>query len=192
MVDKKKLGGRYEFSFDVNSDTIALIYLSERYKLDLLSLLLLYEKFGRDVFYFFFLLSGRATTFPKASKLIRVLDFCSNVQKNILSNKPIELGNSEYKSVFDSVMSKLVTTPDNQKKFTHCIRVYNNESGEFNFKFNGKGRVPDENLTQDGEGDGLDYEYPDPEEPDTGSDGTFNESLQGDDDVLQRDSDDFE
>lgn len=161
MVDKNKLGGIYEFNFDVNSDTIALIYLSERYKLDLLSLLLLYEKFGRDVLYFFFLLSGRAMTFPKASKLLRVLEFCESVHKNITEDKPIQFSNTEYKSVFERIKAKL-----KGKMFSHCIRVYNNESGEINFRFDDTSRFSGQGVPEDESGDVEDVEYSRPEEPD--------------------------
>ena len=127
MLNKKKLGGRYEFQFDISSDTIALIYFAERYRFDLITLLLLYEKFGRDVFYFFFMLAGRKIMFPKANKFLNITEFCKNVTRELLEGKPATINNKEYKAVYDSVMDKVVEE-NGVKRFSHSIRVYNNES----------------------------------------------------------------
>ena len=125
MLNKKKLGGRYEFQFDISSDTIALIYFAERYRFDLITLLLLYEKFGRDVFYFFFMLAG--------NKFLNITEFCKNVTRELLEGKPATINNKEYKAVYDSVMDKVVEE-NGVKRFSHSIRVYNNETGRFDFE----------------------------------------------------------
>jgi len=65
--------GSLKARFEVNKDTVALVYLAEIYRMDLMSLLLLYEKYDKDVFFFFYLLAGRQVTFTKVTKFQRIL-----------------------------------------------------------------------------------------------------------------------
>ena len=155
MLNKKKLGGRYEFQFDISSDTIALIYFAERYRFDLITLLLLYEKFGRDVFYFFFMLAGRKIMFPKANKFLNITEFCKNVTRELLEGKPATINNKEYKAVYDSVMDKVIEDEKGVKRFSHSIRVYNNETGRFDFESLRESGCFDEELAEVGACDGC-------------------------------------
>ena len=154
MVDKKKLGGRYEFNFNISSDTVALIYFAERYKFDLVSLLLLYEKYGRDVFYFFFILSGMKITFPKANKFLKIMEFCRSVTKEITEGKKAVINNVEYKQVYDSVMDKL-TEDENGKRFQYSLRVMNNDIGRIDIEANAECGIPDSEFESDGADDEL-------------------------------------
>lgn len=72
--------GLYKVRFDLNQDTAALIYLASTYSMDLPSLLFLYEKYGRDTFYFFYLLAGKNFVFPKTSKLLRIIGAAKNMK----------------------------------------------------------------------------------------------------------------
>ena len=65
----------YDVKFQVDKTTISLIYLAEVYHLDLTTLLLLYDRLGEDVFYFFYLFSGKQVSFPRSNKLLKILKF---------------------------------------------------------------------------------------------------------------------
>ena len=64
--------GKVCVRFVRSEDTVKLIYLSEIYKIDLFLLLLLYEKLGKDLFFFFYLFAGRQVTFPRSRKFLQI------------------------------------------------------------------------------------------------------------------------
>lgn len=66
--------GAYKFHIDNTRDSATLIYLSEVYHADLLTMVLLYEKFGRDLFMFFYMFAGHQVNFPRPTKLARILE----------------------------------------------------------------------------------------------------------------------
>lgn len=67
--------GKYRFEFEANRETILLVYLHEVYKLDLLTMVFLYEKFGPEIVHVFFLFAGHSLTVPRPSKLVRMMTF---------------------------------------------------------------------------------------------------------------------
>lgn len=80
----------YDVKFQVDKTTISLIYLAEVYHLDLTTLLLLYDRLGEDVFYFFYLFSGKQVSFPRSNKLLKILKFGEDVRDGLRKGQPLE------------------------------------------------------------------------------------------------------
>lgn len=59
------------FSISVDEITCSLFYLSAQYGFDYKSLLLLYERFGRDLMYIFYMLSDEHVKFPSSEEMIK-------------------------------------------------------------------------------------------------------------------------
>lgn len=72
--------GTFEIEVSANANVYALVCLAEIYGLDLLTLLLLYNKYGEDVFYIFFLLGGKKVALPRVNKLARIKDFSRQIE----------------------------------------------------------------------------------------------------------------
>lgn len=146
MGDKKK--GKYKFKFGVNPDTIALLYISVCYRVDLVSLLLLYEKFGRDVFYFFFILSGKTITFPRALRFLKVLEFSQTVSGDIKKGKSLDgyMNSSQFKETFALVKQlyregeRSGVEGDTNKSgcFEYEMDVVNGEDGQVDIRVDGE------------------------------------------------------
>lgn len=59
----------------INRDVMLLLMFSALLKLDLRVLLYLYEKYGEDLWFFFFMLGGKKLSFPKHSVMYKVFKF---------------------------------------------------------------------------------------------------------------------
>lgn len=70
---------RYKYEIDLNTDVLLLVYLAQAYRMDLESLILLYDRIGKDIFYVFFLLSGKSVIMPKHTKFVKIRNFVDNV-----------------------------------------------------------------------------------------------------------------
>lgn len=101
--------GMYKFRFDITPETTTLVYLSEVYHVDLVTLLLIYEKYGKDVFFFFYLFAGKQVNFPKASKLYRVIQSCRALTKKGVK---VEITTQQEKQVLER-LNKLLDKKDN-------------------------------------------------------------------------------
>lgn len=80
QLEKEK--NKVKVLFRVNGDTTALIYLSEIYHIDLVTLVFLYEKYKKDLFFFFYMFAGLQSNHPKASKLLKILQFSKQFVKS--------------------------------------------------------------------------------------------------------------
>ena len=146
MRSKKR--GKYKFRFGVNSDTIALLYISVCYRVDLVSLLLLYEKFGRDVFYFFFILSGKTITLPRALRFLEVLEFSQAVSGDIKNGKNLDGYNNspQFRDTFELVKKlykegkRSGVEGDTNKSgcFEYEMDVVNGEDGQVDIRVDGE------------------------------------------------------
>lgn len=88
-------------SFEVKSteDTCCLYYLSEICNLDFHELIILYEKFGRELFFIFYILSGKKITFPTDEKLVELQKNASDISKK-LAGVNIKLKTEKAKKIF--------------------------------------------------------------------------------------------
>lgn len=96
--------GTYELKVPVTRETLTLYYISVVYKIDFQSLSFLYEKFGPDVFFFFYLLSGRKFSFPSNEKFIKIVERSEKMMK-ILKGGPQELETHQDTVVYAQVQS---------------------------------------------------------------------------------------
>jgi hypothetical protein len=67
-----------------NQDVVTMLWFAKKYKIDLRILLFLYEKYGKDLWFFFYLFAGMQVNFPSISKLLRII---KDVQDAFSGNK---------------------------------------------------------------------------------------------------------
>jgi len=67
-----------------NQDVVTMLWFAKKYKIDLRILLFLYEKYGKDLWFFFYLFAGMQVNFPSLSKLLRII---KDVQDAFSGNK---------------------------------------------------------------------------------------------------------
>lgn len=96
--------GTFEIEVKANENIFALVYLSELCSMDLLTLLMLYNKYGEDLFFIFFLLSGKKVAIPKITKLARIKAFA----KELIDNPNPEIKSKQEQAAYDTI-KKLIT-----------------------------------------------------------------------------------
>lgn len=84
----------------VTPDVIVLYMLSKKYKLNLLSLITLYEIYGKDLFLFFYVLSGNPDS-SFISKSVKDIELGSNIELPKESN--LKLMFTKAKKVSDAL-----------------------------------------------------------------------------------------
>ena len=72
VIVREKGEGVIEIEGDVREVSLLLV-LSILYRMNLRILLFLYEKFGIDVFYIFYMFAGKEVRFPSESRLFRIV-----------------------------------------------------------------------------------------------------------------------
>jgi len=57
----------------VDQDVVLLLWVAERFKVDLRVLLFLFDKYGKDLWFFFYLFAGLTVKFPRVEKFLRLV-----------------------------------------------------------------------------------------------------------------------
>lgn len=73
-------------SIPINRTTCILFYLSRVLNLDLPYLYFLYKKFGEDMFYFFFMMSGKKMSIPREDRLVNHFKNADIIYEKITKN----------------------------------------------------------------------------------------------------------
>jgi hypothetical protein len=63
---------------DIDQDAVLLLWVAERFKVDLRVLLFLFDKYGKDLWFFFYLFAGLVVKFPSLEKFLKAV---KDVQK---------------------------------------------------------------------------------------------------------------
>jgi len=58
---------------DIDQDAVLLLYLAEKLKADLRILLFLYDKYGKDIWFFFYMLAGVVVKFPSVERFLKII-----------------------------------------------------------------------------------------------------------------------
>jgi hypothetical protein len=58
---------------DIDQDAVLLLWVAERFKVDLRILLFLFDKYGKDLWFFFYLFAGLMVRFPRLERFLRVV-----------------------------------------------------------------------------------------------------------------------
>jgi hypothetical protein len=58
---------------DIDQDAVLLLWIAERFKIDLRILLFLFDKYGKDLWFFFYLFAGLTVKFPRLEKFLRMV-----------------------------------------------------------------------------------------------------------------------
>ena len=92
----------------INPVVLSLFYLSSICKIDLVTLVLLFEKLGDKMYYLFYLMSKKKFTFPSEGNLIKAINF-SNTYR-ILNNKNLSKSSISEKDlyIFNELKSKII------------------------------------------------------------------------------------
>jgi len=139
--------GKYDIRFDVSGDTVPLIYLGEVYRIDLPYLLFLYEKYGKDLFFFFYLFSGKQISFPKATRFIKIMEFSQDVMKHYPDITSYVPKTEQGKRVFKKLLSLY---SEEEKCFKLEMKIANERTGKINIKPPTENAVFDESASLDG------------------------------------------
>jgi hypothetical protein len=63
---------------NIDQDAVLLLWIAERFKIDLRVLLFLFDKYGKDLWFFFYLFAGLTVKFPSLERFLRIV---KDVQK---------------------------------------------------------------------------------------------------------------
>jgi hypothetical protein len=58
---------------DIDQDAVLLLWVAERFKVDLRILLFLFDKYGKDLWFFFYLFAGLTVRFPGVERFLRMV-----------------------------------------------------------------------------------------------------------------------
>lgn len=117
----------------INRDVIVLYMLSKKYKIDLLSLIVLYEIFGKDVFLFFYVLSTTNSDVDIVGKTLEELELGDSLI-NFPKESNLKLMFTKAQKISDalrrntSVGLTSITLPWYEQLQEFCVRDANNET----------------------------------------------------------------
>lgn len=113
--------GKYQIRVKLSRFIIFLIYLHKVYKLDFVPMLLAFEKFGRGMFYFFFIFAGRKIVVPRPTKLIRMVKSSYAMYESFLREEEFEATTEQervvhayLKSIFDEETQEIVVEGESE------------------------------------------------------------------------------
>lgn len=104
----------YYLEVDFCKEVAALVYLSVMHNIDLHGLIYLWEKYGKDVFMFFYLFSGRDIKLQKAGKYERIMETAAKMREVVLDGESFNSSMTQEREVF-SVMDRLFDGKDSLK-----------------------------------------------------------------------------
>jgi len=58
---------------DIDQDAVLLLWVAERFRIDLRVLLFLFDKYGKDLWFFFYLFAGLTVKFPSLERFLRAV-----------------------------------------------------------------------------------------------------------------------
>jgi len=58
---------------DIDQDAVLLLWVAERFKVDLRVLLFLFDRYGKDLWFFFYLFAGLTVKFPSLEKFLKAV-----------------------------------------------------------------------------------------------------------------------
>ena len=70
----------------IDQDAVLLLWITEKYKIDLRILLFLYDKYGKDLWFFFYMFAGISVNFPSVERFLKMI---KDVQ-DVFSGKRVE------------------------------------------------------------------------------------------------------
>jgi len=58
---------------DIDQDAVLLLWVAEKFKIDLRVLLFLFDQYGKDIWFFFYLFAGMTVKFPSLERLLKAV-----------------------------------------------------------------------------------------------------------------------
>lgn len=65
-------GGRLVIE-DIDQDGVLLLWVAEKFRIDLRVLLFLFDQYGKDIWFFFYLFAGMTVRFPSIERLLKAI-----------------------------------------------------------------------------------------------------------------------
>lgn len=124
----------YEFKIEFNEDTVSLVYFAEVYHVDVLTMFLLYSKFGKDLFLIFHMFAGNQVSFPKHSKMHRILQRSTDLVKMIDTGD----GATEQEKKVISRLRDMFRDEEDGEKLVIEMNTNSSGAGEINIKITGE------------------------------------------------------
>ncbi|MCS7366476.1 MAG: hypothetical protein NDF52_01155 [archaeon YNP-WB-062] len=89
---------------DIDQDAVLLLWVAEKFKIDLRVLLFLFDKYGKDLWFFFYLFAGLVVKFPSLERFLRAVKDVQKVFSGMkidsavgkFAEKVIERGSVEF------------------------------------------------------------------------------------------------
>ena len=128
-MQETKKSIKYNYTVDVNSHVLFIIYISHVYRLDLEMLLLLYDKIGEDVFYIFFMFAGKSFIMPKHTKMIKIRNFANDVSESLKTGEEVDYKTQQEKS-FYSFIKSVYNEKTDKISIDFEIPIHNESSNE--------------------------------------------------------------
>lgn len=82
---------------------LSLLYLAKVYRLDLITLLFLFRKYGDEVLYFFYMFAGLRCVFPKPARLSKIFAVSEEMGKCLNTGKEFQSVRVQEKEVFSYI-----------------------------------------------------------------------------------------
>lgn len=89
-------------------EVLTIFYLSRITKIDLLTLILLFEKMGTNLYYMFHMLAKKKISFPSESNLLKAVNFCETCDSLLVNPSQKSKISEKDRLVFDELCSSVV------------------------------------------------------------------------------------
>lgn len=119
----------HEITFPLDKSTVSLIYLSEVYGIDLKVLLILYDKYGEDVFFFFFMFNKTRVEFPTPSKMQSIMNAATGFLEALHKGEIPLFASKQEEKVF-SFLKSLYTEDNQERKLKLIVQIEGKDGPE--------------------------------------------------------------
>jgi hypothetical protein len=68
---------------DIDQDGVLLLWLAEKFRIDLRVLLFLFDQYGKDLWFFFYLFAGMTVRFPSIERLLKAIKDVQSVLSGV-------------------------------------------------------------------------------------------------------------
>lgn len=89
--------------FPLSPELVSAIYLADTLMVDRVTMLLLYHKYGKDLFYIIYMLSGKKLSVPQMNRLESIFKSSSLIYSNLKYDRGLVLENKRDENLYSSL-----------------------------------------------------------------------------------------
>ena len=116
---------------NISPEVLTMFYLSQITRIDLMSMILLFEKLGTGIYYLFYILSKKKISFPSEANLLKAIKFSDTVEAldnlyanaNKIPDKDKDIYNELIKHVVDKRYIRVAIDSVDESTVVHTPRV---------------------------------------------------------------------